>query len=133
MAILNARSTGFTPDFGTGSKKPVLERQDVVSCCSRLTHQRRRATNAHTPSTTPNGQVPASQPYREEAAQASAKISTHQAERCSSAYESNMMITAHVPKIVSKLIFHLSSVMYPDDTMWFHFTNGTKRLLSGII
>jgi hypothetical protein len=62
-------------------------------CCVRRIHQRRRATNAHTPSTTPNGQVPASQPYREEAAQASAKISTHQAERCSRAEACSTMAT----------------------------------------
>ena len=95
----------------------------------RTSHQRRKATNAHTPSTTPNGQVPASQPYKEEAAQASAKISTHQFERFSKAYEINIMVTAHAPKRVSKLIFHLSSVLYPDDTMLFT----TNRLLSGII
>jgi hypothetical protein len=57
------------------------------------------------------------------------KISTHQAERFSKAYEINIMVTAHAPKRVSKLIFHLSSVLYPDDTMLFH----TDRLLSSMI
>ena len=40
-----------------------------------------------------------------------------------------MIVTAHAPKRVSKLIFHLSSVLYPNDTM----LSLTNRLLSGII
>jgi len=81
----------------------------------RTSHHLRRATIAHTPSTTPNGQVPASQPYKEEAPQAIAKTSTHQGERFSRAYDISMIVTAHAPKKVSELICHLPSLLYPYD------------------
>jgi len=98
-------------------------------CKERTSHQRRKATNAHTPSTTPNGQVPASHPYREEAPQAIAKTRIHQEERFSKAYEISMTVTAHAPKSVSEFIIQLSSEVYPEITIVFH----TNLLLSDII
>ncbi len=75
-----------------GSRKDAQEASYFVerlrlasSLSARRFSHRRNATMAKAPSTTPNGQVKACHPYREDAAQASAKTSTHQEERYSSA------------------------------------------------
>ncbi len=49
----------------------------------------------------PKGQVPASQPYVEDAAQARAKTSTHQFARASKAYEISITVTAQAPNTVN--------------------------------
>jgi hypothetical protein len=69
LMLLSHRQT----DEPAGSLAQRIRARTGGTCC----HHRRRASTAQMPSTTPNGHVPASHPYTDDAAQASANTSLH--------------------------------------------------------
>jgi hypothetical protein len=63
----------------------------------------RKATTVHTPSTTPKGHVPATNPYADDAAQAIANKRTNARDRSSDAYAISIVETETRPNKVNGL------------------------------